>query len=174
MDSILDWPHRLDEISTEGRDYQQVANQQQCDALAQVLDLETCDAISVRYRLQALNGDRIQLTGRLSARGVQACVVSLEPIAFQFDEDIQVMFVPAGSVAVEAEIEYEVLSLEDLEDYSGAALNVGPVFFDHFGAALDPYPRKLGAQLAGPRPADQGDDETPHPFAELGKIKRST
>lgn len=174
-DEILNWAHRFDEISNERCLFEHEADADQRTALAKALDLVRCDSFVARYDLRTNLAGRAELKGQFSAQGAQACVVSLEPVLFDLSQDVVVTFVPEGSVDEEPDIEHEALSLEDIEEYKGEAVHVGRVFFDHFGAALDPYPRAPGAALevrAGL--VGEDEDETTHPFAELGKLKRSS
>lgn len=168
----LDWSHRIDEISKEGRDHQRQATQGERATLIKTLNLLSCECFTADYTLKAAPSDRVVLNGQLRAKGTQACVVSLEPVSFQIDEAVMVTFVPESAVVNDdPEVEYEALSVDDLEPHAGNAINVGRVFFDHFSAGLDPYPRAPGAAFDDVVQPLADDGHTTHPFGALEKLK---
>jgi len=172
VEDSLNWIHKLDEVAETPRSYEHTANDQQRKSLSDAFGLLTCDSFHTTYELKAISGARVALVGRIQAEGTQACVVTLESVPFQVDENVDVTFVPAKSQEPEdPDVEHEALALQDVEPYSGSELNVGHVLFDLFGATLDPYPRAPGASLGGPIGADPDQDQTTHPFAELKKLK---
>ena len=60
------------------------------------------------------------------------------------------------------------------EPVRDGTIDLGPVIYESFATALDPYPRKEGADFAwnqGP-PAEILAEKAPGPFAALGKLKQ--
>lgn len=170
---ILNWMHRVDEINVAGRSFERTATSEQCWALANALGLLTCDGLTAKYTLKQKPGNSFQLNGTLQAKGTQACVVSLEPVDFDIDEVVAVTFTPKEDIVdVEPDEELDALALDDVEPYSGNVLDAGRVFYYHFSANLDPYPRKPGVAFDAPAPKP-GEGETTHPFAVLEKLKKS-
>lgn len=168
----LNWCHRIDEIKPEGRSYNREATNAERDALVAALELVNCDVVSASYSLTALSNDRVSLTGQLRARGAQACVITLEPVAFELDVDVAVTFVPEHQDLVPSEdVEREALSLDDTEPYTGIDIDVGAVFYDHISSGLEPYPRLPGATMEALGGEIAENDQTPHPFAMLRKLK---
>ncbi len=172
MENILNWIHKLDEVADKPRAFERVATDHQRLGLLDAFGLVACDRFSAHYQLKVISGARVALVGQIIAEGAQACVVTLEPVPFRLDEYIDVTFAPSLTLAPQdPEIEHEASSLQDVEPYSGCELNVGDVLFDHFGSALNPYPRAPGAALEGSFETNPDQDQTTHPFAELKKLK---
>lgn len=175
MKKILNWSHRLDEVPESPRTYERVATAQQCKDLAEAFDLLDCEGLQAQYQLMATAGGDVELKGTLQAQGHQSCVVTLEPVPFALEEDIMVRFVPDHAVvATDPDVEHEALAVDDVEPYSGTVLNVGDVLFEHFGAALNPYPRVPGTALEGCLETGGNNDQTTHPFAQLKKLKSNS
>ena len=60
------------------------------------------------------------------------------------------------------------------EPVRNGTIDLAPVIYESFATALDPYPRKEGADFAwnqGP-PAEILAEKAPGPFAALGKLKQ--
>ncbi len=172
MENKLNWFHKLDDVSETARTFERAATEQQRQSLADAFGLLDCERFSAEYQLKAMAAGQVELVGRFQAEGAQACAVTLEAVPFLLDEEVVVRFAPGQSlVAEDPDVEHEALSLDDVEAYSGTELNVGEVLFDHFGAALAPYPRAPGAGLEGLFESDPDEDQTTHPFAELKKLK---
>lgn len=172
MEHNLNWSHKLDEVAETARSFERSATDAERQVLVNAFELLSCDRFTARYELKALAAGKVSLAGRFVAEGTQACVVYLEPVPFDLDEEVAVTFIPRDArETLDPEIEHEPLSLDDVEGYSGAELDVGAVLFDHFGAALDPYPRAPGASLKTAVEAGPDQDQTTHPFAELHKLK---
>src|SRR4029078_8055652 len=75
----LSRPLKVDEIkdSVQG---EIVAMPSELAAIAKLLDLKGLGQLTFTYRLNRGGGDRLRLTGRLTASATQTCVVSLEPV----------------------------------------------------------------------------------------------
>ena len=114
---------------------------------------------------------RCRLIGHLRARLTQACVATLEPLPQSIEEEFEVEFWPAGSLPETVDTEVEALSVPDVEPVEHGTVRVGRVVFETLAAALDPYPRKSGAESRMARSGDGEDTGTPGPFEALKKLK---
>ncbi|NJL50317.1 MAG: DUF177 domain-containing protein [Blastochloris sp.] len=112
----------------------------------------------------------VEMTGRLTGRIVQACVVTLEPVEALIDEEVAVRF-SADARPVEAESGAEIdisAEAEDLpEPIIGGRIDLGAILTEFFSLAVDPYPRKPGATWQSPADAEARDT----PFAALTKLR---
>lgn len=126
------WPSGGIEIAFE-------ASEAECQALAARFDLVALGRLSGRARLERIRGGgTIRLTGRLEADVVQSCIVSLEDVPARIAEDFGCRFTRA--------LESDDMSWEDdVELLAGAEIDLGEVFAQQLGVALDPYPRAEGA-----------------------------
>ena len=113
-------------------------------ALARRFDLLTLDRLEAEIRLQRLGSSMVRLSGRLLADVVQACVVSLEPVASALEQEFTVLYgasEPGKSVIVD-------LETDEAEPFDGDAIDIGEAVAQQLALALDPYPRAPGASLA--------------------------
>jgi uncharacterized metal-binding protein YceD (DUF177 family) len=107
-------------------------------------------------------GARVQVTGQVSARVGQICVVTLEPMECQVEEAVDVVFAP--SLATDAKKGDD----EPPEPLVDGRVDLGALATEFFLLGIDPYPRKLGAKLALPKVENGGE----HPFAALETLKK--
>jgi uncharacterized metal-binding protein YceD (DUF177 family) len=114
----------------------------------------------LRRPAAAKRSGEILAEGHLTARVQRECVVSLDLFIETIDERFEVVFVPEGE-----ESEDEDPDSVDEIPYSGGALDLGEAAVEQLALALDPYPRKPGAEL----PADLAG-EASGPFAALSKL----
>lgn len=95
----------------------------------------------------------VRIAGRLRARIVQACIVSLEPVAAVVEEDVSALFLPEGSKlalparSVDGEILLDAEGDDAPETFSGDLIDVGSLVEEFFELGIDPYPRKSGVAL---------------------------
>ncbi len=98
----------------------------------------------------------VRVAGRLQAKAVAACVVSLAPVEQSIDEAFEVDLVreEAAGAAADAGGETETdppdVMIDDMIDF-------GTLFEEHLVLALDPYPRVADAHLPDGYRADEGE-----------------
>jgi uncharacterized metal-binding protein YceD (DUF177 family) len=119
------------------------AEAEEREALARRFDLLSLDRLEAEIRLQRLAGGMVRLTGRLAAAVVQACVVSLEPVASVLEQDFTVLYGPAEP----GKSEMVDLETDEAEAFDGDAIDIGEAVAQQLALALDPYPRAPGASL---------------------------
>ncbi len=113
------------------------------EALARRFDLLSLDRLEAEIRLQRLGGGMVRVSGRLTAHAVQACVVSLDPVASAIEQDFTLRYgptQPGKSVMIDLETEL-------VEPFEGDAIDIGEAVAQQVALALDPYPRAPGANL---------------------------
>ena len=91
---------------------------------------------------------------------MQACVVTLDPVAQSIDEAIDLRFAAGAKANAD--------DPDAPEPLDGDSLDVGAIVADHVSLALDPFPRAPGATY---EPAAQPADAKPNPFAALEALK---
>jgi hypothetical protein len=135
------------------------ANAAERAALARRFDLLALDRLEARVSLRRLPGGFLRLDARLSADVVQACVVTLEPVASRLEDAFALSY---GAVADEATLDDLAEIIEPLPP--GGRLDIGEAVAQQVSLALDPYPHAPGAAaVAAPDPSP------PSPFAALAK-----
>lgn len=133
----------------------------ECAAIAERLDILSIESLSAQLELfRDLTGD-VTLVGRIVADVVQACVVTLEPVAQHVDAPLYQRF--------SARIEEEEGEDEDpVEPIVDDEIEVGDVIVQNLSLALDPYPRAPEAEFV------EVDDEAGKPtgpFAALAVLR---
>ncbi len=129
-------------------------------ALAQRMGVLAIHALTCRFDLRRDVGDAIEAHGLLHARVTQTCVVSLEAFDADIAEVFSVRFVPAGTESDDLDLE-----AEDEIGYEGGILDLGEATSEQLALALDPFPRKPGAELSKDATA-----EATGAFAALAKL----
>jgi len=144
-----------------------IANASECAALAAVFGIPGIAELAGDFRLTAAKarGGIIEAELTLRAKVTQICVLTLEPFDSVVTETACLAFVPAASLAEDseiAELNPERLEGPDEIPYAGESIDLGAVLAEQLALALDPYPRKPGAEL----PAS-AQDSASNPFAAL-------
>ncbi len=145
----------------EGMDTTVEANAGERAAVAARLGVVSVDRLICSFDLQRPIAGVVAATGRLRAAVVQTCVVSLEPFEAVVDEPFEVNFVPEGTESEEVDLE----ALDEVP-YAGGVIDLGEAATEQLALALDPFPRRPGAEL----PEDEGG-EAEGPFSALRRLK---
>ena len=176
-DSIFSRAYKATEIPARGLTETIKATNQECAAMAKILDLVELKSVDVSFQLTCIGLRRFRLTGQLIADVVQNCVITLDPVTSRIDEEIEVEFWPAEDVA-------RLESGDDPEDTDvpldgpeplpeSGLIDVGQAAYELLASSLDPYPRTPGAQFAWTDQDSKGtDDEGNKPFADLDVMLR--
>lgn len=158
-------PVAVEDIPETGLHVEIEANDAACAALAQTAGLRDLSDLAAAFDL-AKEGARVRVSGRVSARVGQTCVVTLEPLENKIEESIDLVFArPAGAEAQKAQ---ETKKGEPPEPLTGDVIDLGAVASEFLMLGIDPYPRKQGAQFTAPA----ADDAGAHPFAALAALKK--
>ncbi len=129
-------------------------------ALARRMGILSIAMLTCRFDLHEMAGETVQAKGFLRARVTQTCVVTLEPFESDLREDFSVRFVPAGT-------ESEEIDFEDDDEigYEGSQLDLGEAASEQLALALDPFPRRPGAELA-----EEHREQQEGAFAALSRL----
>jgi hypothetical protein len=144
-------------------------------AMADIVGLRDISSVRASFDLSLRSGGRVHVVGHLTARIGQTCVVTLEPIESDIDEDIDLIFAPAEQIAQmtdeligeESEIGKSDAP-EPPEPIENGIIDLGRLATDVLFLAIDPYPRKEGAVFEQQITAADPED---HPFAALKALK---
>ena len=180
-DGQLDWTHLTAAIPAQGLDMRRSATAEQRQAVAAALELLGLERLDVRYRITQAARGRFRLTGKLKARVVQACIITLEPVSADLAEPFDAEFWPADAMPDATAVappagDRAVLEDDGPEPIEHNQIDAGRIVFEALATALDPYPRAPGAALEWPEPAVEdgaanGAPATGNPFAALAKLK---
>ena len=163
-------PVDVTQVPSAGRDYAVSAKAAECKRVAARLNILELSELSAQVHLESAIGNLIQVSGRLTAKVVQACVVSLEPVRATIDEGFAVTFTRVTPKA-RAELDLDPDD-EPPEVIHGDILDIGEAVVEQLVLLIDPYPRAPGAvfktHVVG-EITPQKDNVSP--FAVLAKLK---
>lgn len=165
----LDWAIDVDTMAGHGTDFTRTASEAERAAIAQALGLVSCQVLRVKAHV-ARPGDHAYLvTGDVRADIVQSCVVTLEPLRQTVEATVETEFRPAEHIP-EGHGAIDLADDVDVEPLMGHHIPIGRLVFEELAAAIDPYPRKEGAEFQG---LDTGGAEPArdNPFAVLARLK---
>jgi hypothetical protein len=142
--------------------------------MAEIAGLRDISSAQASFDVSLRRGGRVHVAGHLSARIGQTCVVTLDPIENDIDEDIDVIFAPAEQIAEAGD---DLTALDEVtegelpeppEPIVDGIIDLGRLATDVLYLAIDPYPRKAGAVFE-PQVAEADPED--HPFAALKAFK---
>lgn len=139
-------------------------------AVAELAGLRDLPRLSATFDLTR-KGAGAHVTGQVSARVGQTCVVTLEPIENAVDEAIDVDFAPSSGIGPEGKSIRKRTRVADEppEPLIDGSLDLGALATEFLILGIEPYPRKAGAEFAAPQDENTGE----HPFAALGLLKKT-
>jgi uncharacterized metal-binding protein YceD (DUF177 family) len=171
MDEEFSRVIRAGHIKETTHEHKVVADESARAALAKRFGLQSIAHLSGDFKLRHERRGIVAATLLMRARVTQTCVVSLVPFDAEITEDTALRFVPAQTVPEgeeEEELTPESLEGPDEIPYAGDIIDLGAALAEQLALALEPYPRKPGAEL----PSEATDDST-NPFAALaGKFAK--
>lgn len=129
--------------------YELAATPAERAALAQRFDLRDLAAFRAEVSVARLHGGAaLRVEGRIQADLTQDCVVTLEPVDQHVDDEFRLDF---GDVADVLDVETGELLLsaeaDQPEPMPHGTLDLGEILAEQLALAIDPYPRKPGAEL---------------------------
>jgi len=163
-------PVAVDDIPETGLHIEFDASETVRAELAALTGLRDLPRLSAAFDL-VRRGACVRVTGRVSARVGQTCVVTLEPVESDLEELVDLAFAPqlAGSLPGKVETTERRTGKEDPpEPLVGGQLDLGAIATEFLVLGIDPYPRKADAEFAPVR-ADDGDAR---PFEALQALKK--
>lgn len=174
--SIEGFSHFVDtaDLGDSPRRFTFDADQDQRRALARFAGVDGIEALRVEGDV-ATDGRarRVRLNIRFTARVIQSCVVTLDPVASCIDERFSLVYTPdAVADAVDA-VEIVVEDDDPPEPLTDRLIDVAAVVGEHLVLAIDPYPRREGAMVpskyrASPQSASEPRENS---FSVLQKLK---
>ncbi|MGX1323331.1 uncharacterized metal-binding protein YceD (DUF177 family) [Bradyrhizobium sp. USDA 377] len=144
-------------------------------AMADVAGVREILSAHASFDVVPKSGGRVQVTGQVRARVGQTCVVTLDPIESEIDEEVDLMFAPEAEARRLADLIEEGQDDEEPpqvvdppEAIINGVIDLGRLATDALFLAIDPYPRKEGAVFEAEVTAPDPED---HPFAALKALQ---
>ena len=168
-------PVAIEDVAETGRHFDLVADNDVRIAVARLVGVRDLPRLEANFDVTRHGADGLRVSGRVSATVGQNCVVTLEPLANEVEEDIDLLFAPPPPVerkagedeAAEGDSERPQRSWNGPEPLIGGVVDLGALATEFLILGLDPYPRKPGAVFEAP----QDVKPDPGPFAALAGLK---
>jgi len=161
----------LDEIGETGRHFDLLADAAVRAAVAKIAGLRDLPRLQASFDVTRRGDDGLHVAGSVSASVGQTCVVTLEPLANEIEEMVDVAFVPRQAPehpGEETKPEPRDVKWNDPEPLVAGTIDLGALATEFLILGLDPYPRMPGAAFAAP----QEHKPDPGPFAALAKLTK--
>ncbi len=163
-------PVAVEDIPEDGRHFALVADLAIRAELARMAKVRDLPRLEASFDVTRHSSGGLHVVGHVSATVGQNCVVTLEPLANEIEEDIDLLFLPQADVAQPAEHADGLDAPVDSEPdplIDGVA-DLGALATEFLFLGIDPYPRKPGATFDAP--ADDAPADSP--FAALAGLAK--
>jgi hypothetical protein len=168
-------PLALDDVAENGRHVGLVADPDIRAAVARVVGLRELPRLEANFDVTRAGAAGLHVTGHVSATVGQTCVVTLEPLTNEVEEDIDLLFTAPSPVERAADADGDEddwrkpeRKWNEPEPLIDGVVDLGALATEFLILGLDPYPRKSGAVFEAP-----GDlKRDPGPFAALAKLAK--
>lgn len=114
-------------------------------AIARFLAVPAVEHLRASFSLRPWGEDGAAVTGRIAAKVVQDCVVTLEPVEQEIDEAVDLRFSPEPRDGEAADPIVDPDAEEPPDLLVGGQVDLGAITVEHLALGLDPNPRKPGA-----------------------------
>jgi hypothetical protein len=169
-------PLGIEDVAETGQHFDLLADNDVRAAVARLVGLRDLPRLQANFDVTRHGADGLHVRGHVSATVGQNCVVTLEPLANEVEEDIDLVFAPASppverkagdDEAAEAGSERPQRSWNGPEPLVGGIVDLGALATEFLILGLDPYPRRPGAVFE----LSQDVKPDPGPFAALAGLK---
>ncbi|MCK5747014.1 MAG: DUF177 domain-containing protein [Oricola sp.] len=151
----------LGEVGRQGKVFRLAAGEDERRRVAERLGAPSVEKLEGELRVSATK-TAIRVEGSIDADLTRECVASLEPMQERVAEDFEIDFLREAPEPEEGEEGWETP-----EVHEGDRLDLGELLVQHLSLAMDPFPRKEGAESLAETYAPK---ETISPFAGLKDV----
>jgi hypothetical protein len=157
-----------------GRHFDLSADADARAAIARLAGLRALPRLEATFDVTRRGSEALHVVGKVLATAGQNCVVTLEPLTSEVEENVDLVFAPPSPMVEQqaADDDEEAASkrirrnLDGPEPLIDGTVDLGALATEFLILGLDPYPRKPGAIFKPP--ADAKVD--PGPFAALAGL----
>jgi len=162
-------PVAVEDIGEGGAQFELVADAEARAAVARMAGLRELPRLEANFAVTR-HGGGLKVAGKVAATVGQTCVVTLEPLANEVAEDVDLTIMPRpASPAGETGSSESPSADDNTEPLIGGIVDLGAIATEFLVLGLDHYPRKAGAVFQPP--AETAADDSP--FAALAALKQS-
>jgi uncharacterized metal-binding protein YceD (DUF177 family) len=167
---IVEWPWSvplaLADVPETGRHLELAADEYARAAIAKLAGLRALPRLAATFDVALRGRGGLRVSGQVSATVGQVCVVTIEPVDNEIEEEVELSFASDAGPALASQGEAE--AEEGPETLVDGTVDLGAIATEFLLLAIDPYPRKSGAVFEPPAKLDAGN----HPFAALAALKK--
>lgn len=165
----------VDDVPVEtGRHFALSADADARGAIARVASLRDLPRLDATFDVTRRGSEALHVVGRISATVGQNCVVTLEPLSNEVEENVDLVFAPPSPMVGQQMVDDDDKgmskrvrrNLDGPEALVEGAVDLGALATEFLILGLDPYPRKEGAVF---QPLQDLKPE-PGPFAALAGL----
>jgi uncharacterized metal-binding protein YceD (DUF177 family) len=143
------------------------------EAMAELAGLREILSANASLDVTPKGGGRFHVGGHVRARVGQTCVVTLDPVENDIDEEVDLIFAPPEQIPQMADLvdeaaEGDVEIPDPPEPIVNGVIDLGRLATDALFLGIDPYPRRKDAVFEPPVAAADPED---HPFAALKALQ---
>jgi uncharacterized metal-binding protein YceD (DUF177 family) len=160
-------PIAVDEVPETGRRLDLVADAVTRAAVAKFVNLPQVPRLEAEFELTRYARNGLRVVGRVSATVEQTCVITLEPMLSEVEEDVELVFMPPSEISSSDRREEDAFD-DPPELLRDGTIDLGAVATEFLILGIDPYPRKPGSVFEAPQ---DRESSTEHPFAKLAVLK---
>ena len=137
----------LDRISHSGMVREIAADEAERRALARRFAILAIESLVARVALHRTRRGDVAVSARISARVLQECVVTLEPVCGEIEEEVALSLRPVDEDAFRQKT-VVIPADEDFEPFFGDRIDIGELVAVELALSLDPFPRAPDADAA--------------------------
>ena len=165
-------PVHVSDIPGAGRHFNITSTAEERALVARQLGLPAIAELTAKLTVTPFRKEGLAVDGTVRARLTQICVVSADNFESMVEAPVTIRFSPDGRDP-NAEFDLAELNGPEAEDppdlLIGGVIDLGDIVREFLALALDPYPRKPGAEFAAP-----GEEAGLSPFAALNALKNKS
>ncbi len=143
--------------------------------LAERLGVPRLLSLTARFNLMPWRQGGLRVRGRVKAEVEQVCVVSLETFVAGLSEEVERYFAGEAESGWSGAVHHlDSLEGDEPDLVTDGEIDLGELAAETLVLAIDPYPRKPGAVLAGdlPEGSAQSREASENPFRALEKLTK--
>lgn len=178
-ENLLSKPVVVGALSASGEGVRIVADESQLSVLANELGVESVNTARFEGKIRRYKKAGFRMNGALNADLVQACVVTMDPVQQILSLELDRKFLPQDSKTNSARYsdDGEMIidpDADEPDDLLSGTVDLWEVLIEELNLAIDPFPRKEGAEFEEKSAGYGGDTgtkiETHNPFADLNTL----
>jgi uncharacterized metal-binding protein YceD (DUF177 family) len=172
MKSPLQHFYDLSDLSAAGAEIKIAGKAEELPALAKWLGVDRVTKFRARVELEKLSQTRFAFEASLAADVVQACVVTLGPVASHIERAFcRTLHLTTGPAARRETIIVSAEDDESPEEIESTRFDLAEPLLEELLLAIDPYPRAPGVAFEPPAEAKSPEES---PFAVLKQLKQGS